>query len=306
METNSDYRENPKIRKAIFDAMPYVPPEYCEASKDMLYKTAWQFYERFLKEVDVYDDSGRTKEYTPIIWPKQRTNEIEGLLCKNIGISALQYKYAIYQVYFIVGVLMSFPAVSHTWWEETFAKNIWEYLGWTNMFKNSEDNKKDAIADIESILQEKPKEVAPRYKSRNIYVASSWRNRYYDDVVKTLQEAGHNVYDFRHPGQDATGFRWTDVDEECADWTPIEFKNRLTHPLAEKQFRNDFKAMQACDICVLVLPCGKSAHTEAGWFAGQGKKVYAYIPDKDFEPELMYKLFTKVCLSLGELLQYLS
>jgi hypothetical protein len=33
METNSDYRENPKIRKAIFDAMPYVPPEYCEASK---------------------------------------------------------------------------------------------------------------------------------------------------------------------------------------------------------------------------------------------------------------------------------
>ncbi|MBO7455150.1 MAG: hypothetical protein J6T76_01980 [Paludibacteraceae bacterium] len=139
-----------------------------------------------------------------------------------------------------------------------------------------------------------------------MYVASSWRNRYYDDVVKTLQEAGHNVYDFRHPGQDATGFRWTDVDEECADWTPIEFKNGLTHPLAEKQFRNDFKAMQACDICVLVLPCGKSAHTEAGWFAGQGKKVYAYIPDKDFEPELMYKLFTKVCLSLGELLQYLS
>jgi hypothetical protein len=52
------------------------------------------------------------------------------------------------------------------------------------------------------------------------------------------------------------------------------------------------------------LPCGRSAHTEAGWFAGQGKKVFAYIPDKDsFEPELMYKLFTKVCISLEELIE---
>ncbi len=58
---------------------------------------------------------------------------------------------------------------------------------------------------------------------------------------------------------------------------------------------------------VLVLPCGRSAHTEAGWFAGQGKKVFAYIPNKDcFEPELMYKLFTKVCISLEELIMELK
>jgi hypothetical protein len=45
----------------------------------------------------------------------------------------------------------------------------------------------------------------------------------------------------------------------------------------------------------------------AGWFAGQGKKVYAFIPDKDsFEPELMYKLFTKVCVSLKELIEVLK
>ena len=46
--------------------------------------------------------------------------------------------------------------------------------------------------------------------------------------------------------------------------------------------------------------------SEAGWFAGKGKKVYAFIPDKDsFEPELMYKLFTKVCVSLEELIKCL-
>ena len=40
-----------------------------------------------------------------------------------------------------------------------------------------------------------------------------------------------------------------------------------------RQFRNDIEAMEACDTCVLVLPCGRSAHTEAGWFAGRGKKT---------------------------------
>ena len=32
-----------------------------------------------------------------------------------------------------------------------------------------------------------------------IYVASSWRNVYYPEVVTRLREAGHEVYDFRNP-----------------------------------------------------------------------------------------------------------
>ena len=133
----------------------------------------------------------------------------------------------------------------------------------------------------------------------SIYVASSWRNTYYPEVVQTLRDAGHEVYDFRNPPSGDPGFHWSDVDKDCMDWTPAEYQA----PLAERQFKNDIEAMTACNACVLVLPCGRSAHTEAGWFAGQGKKVYAYIPDKDsFEPELMYKLFTKVCVSLEELI----
>ena len=34
---------------------------------------------------------------------------------------------------------------------------------------------------------------------RKIYVASSWRNEYYPEVVAKLREAGHDVYDFRNP-----------------------------------------------------------------------------------------------------------
>ena len=141
----------------------------------------------------------------------------------------------------------------------------------------------------------------------HIYVASSWRNTYYPEVVQALRDAGHEVYDFRNPPTGDPGFHWMDVDPNCMDWTPVEYQTNLSHPIAERQFKNDIDAMTACDACVLVLPCGRSAHTEAGWFAGQGKSVYVLIPDKDsFEPELMYKLFTNVCISLEELIRTIN
>ena len=71
------------------------------------------------------------------------------------------------------------------------------------------------------------------------------------------------------------------------------------------QFSNDITAMESCDVCVLVLPCGRSAHTEAGWFAGRGRRVLAYIPERQ-EPELMYKLFDGICCTMTELVKTLE
>jgi hypothetical protein len=48
--------------------------------------------------------------------------------------------------------------------------------------------------------------------------------------------------------------------------------------------------MQWADVCVMVLPCGRSANTEAGWMKGAGKRVMVYSPEKQ-EPELMYKIY---------------
>ena len=126
-----------------------------------------------------------------------------------------------------------------------------------------------------------------------IYVASSWRNQYYPEVVEALRDAGHEVYDFRNPPHGGAGFHWTDVDENAPNWSFNEYAEGLHHPLAEKQFSTDLDALNWADTCVLVLPCGRSAHTEAGWMAGKGKKVVVYIPEMQ-EPELMYKLFDAV------------
>ena len=137
-----------------------------------------------------------------------------------------------------------------------------------------------------------------------IYVASSWRNQYYPEVVQRLREAGHEVYDFRNPPHGGAGFHWTDVDPDAPNWTYAQYAEGLHHPLAERQFQADIDALTWADTCVLVLPCGRRAHTEAGWMAGAGKRVLAYIPEM-VEPVLMYKLFDGVAGSLEELVEKL-
>jgi len=135
-----------------------------------------------------------------------------------------------------------------------------------------------------------------------IYVASSWRNQYYPEVVERLRAAGHEVYDFRHPPHGGNGFRWTEIDPNAlTDWEFEDYAEGLHHPLAERQFAADLEALEWADTCVLVLPSGRSAHTEAGWMAGAGRRVVAYIPEM-VEPELMYKLFDAVVGTIDDLL----
>ena len=138
-----------------------------------------------------------------------------------------------------------------------------------------------------------------------IYVASSWRNQYYSDVVNRLREAGHEVYDFRNPLQGTGGFHWSDVDPNYMDWKVDQYREGMKSPRAQQQFSNDIQALECADTCVLILPCGRSAHTEAGWLAGKGKKTIVYIPEMQ-EAELMYMLFDLVTDSLDEVISFLK
>lgn len=137
-----------------------------------------------------------------------------------------------------------------------------------------------------------------------IYVASSWRNEYQPKVVQLLREAGHEVYDFKNPSDDWKGFAWSAIDEDWEYWSPETFREKLSHPLAEQGYNHDFNAMQWADACVMVMPCGRSAHAEIGWMAGAGKITIALITEE--EPELMYKLFSAVCVNMDEVIDSLS
>lgn len=137
-----------------------------------------------------------------------------------------------------------------------------------------------------------------------IYVASSWRNELQPGIVTTLREHGHEVYDFRNP-PGRTGFAWSQIDPEWEAWSAEKYRRLLmTHPVAEAGFQADLAGMRWADTCLLVLPCGRSAHIEAGWMTGMGKRTIVLTRDGE-EPDLMYKLCWSLCIDMDEALELL-
>lgn len=117
---------------------------------------------------------------------------------------------------------------------------------------------------------------------------------------------GFEVYDFKHPNGEV-GFQWSRIEEKWQGWSMKEYREALKTDYAQFGFNRDFDAMKEADICVLCLPCGRSAHLEAGWMKGAGKKVIAYIPqDVKIEPELMYGLLDGIAISIQDVEQMLK
>ena len=138
-------------------------------------------------------------------------------------------------------------------------------------------------------------------KAARIYVASSWRNAAQPAVVQALRDEGHEVYDFRNlPGR--PGFQWSWVDPAWERWTPSRYRAALQHPVAQAGYAADWNGMVWADTGVLLMPCGRSAHIEAGYFVGAGKPLHILL-GKEQEPELMYLMATSISLSLYELLE---
>lgn len=139
-----------------------------------------------------------------------------------------------------------------------------------------------------------------------IYAASSWRNPLQPGVVDALRSAGHEVYDFRNPFNGKPGFAWSEIDPGWQAWTAASYRELLTtSPIAAAGYVSDLRAMEWADTCVLILPCGRSAHLEAGWFTGRGKRCLILTRDGE-EPELMALLATDICISMDEVLLALA
>lgn len=139
-----------------------------------------------------------------------------------------------------------------------------------------------------------------------IYVASSWRNEDQPALVSLLRVDGHDVYDFRNP-PNRSGFAWGDLDLDWQSWTGKQYIEHLEHPDAIAGFNADMDGLIAADACVLLLPCGRSAHLEAGYAAGAGKPLAIVLDSKQaIEPELMYKMAGLITDDWGELVSWLD
>ena len=139
-----------------------------------------------------------------------------------------------------------------------------------------------------------------------IYLASSWRNPQQPEAVAALRAAGHEVYDFRNPEPGNGGFSWRSMSEPWELKDGARFRDHvLRHPVAQAGFALDMNALKAAHATVLVLPCGRSAHLELGYATGAGQLTIVLLDEPVSEPELMYLMNSRICTSVGEVVDAL-
>ncbi len=131
----------------------------------------------------------------------------------------------------------------------------------------------------------------------DLYIASSWRNEHHASVVTRLRRDGLRVYDYRNPEAGNRGFNWKEIDPNCALWAPNRAVVELGRPGPKAAFALDGAAMLASEACLLLLPSGRSAHLEAGWFAGKGRSLYVLVTESG-PTEVPYLLATKTSTTL--------
>lgn len=128
-----------------------------------------------------------------------------------------------------------------------------------------------------------------------IYIASSWKNA---GLVRTLslvmQGLGHEVYDFTD-AEKHFAFDAADIERFAGKRDEIDWLDFMECTETLKAFQADRAGINWADAVLMVLPCGRSAHLEAGYAVGRNKPliIYGDLPKGEFET--MYG-FANICI----------
>lgn len=113
---------------------------------------------------------------------------------------------------------------------------------------------------------------------KSIYLIGSLRNPEIPKIGNKIRELGIEAFD-----------DWHDAGPEADDWWRHDeklkgrsYKEALQGWAARHVFEFDVEHLDRCDAAILVLPAGKSGHTELGYMAGLKKPTFILF---DEEPE---------------------
>lgn len=126
----------------------------------------------------------------------------------------------------------------------------------------------------------------------NIYLASSWKNKEAVlEMASLLRDEGHTVDAFCEDDR-AVSFNWSDLfavmDTDGFDITEYDAIDMMNHWMLQDAFMYDKQQLDWCDAVIMMLPCGRSSHMEAGYAVGRGKKLYIVGGFEKGEFDVMY------------------
>jgi nucleoside 2-deoxyribosyltransferase len=102
---------------------------------------------------------------------------------------------------------------------------------------------------------------------KSVYVIGSLRNKKIPVFANALRKAGFDAFDsWFSPGPNADDF-WRDYTKQRG----LNYKEALQDWSAKHVFEFDKYHLDRCDMAVLIMPGGKSAHLELGYVIGKGK-----------------------------------
>lgn len=124
-----------------------------------------------------------------------------------------------------------------------------------------------------------------------IYLATSWKNEVIiKELAALLREYGHEVDCFADASKGRYVFHFSEIGP-AHTLDAIQF---LNDPRSRKAFLEDKKHIDWADLVIMVLPCGRSSHLEAGYAKGQGKSLYILGEFPPGEFDVMYGFADKL------------
>lgn len=144
-----------------------------------------------------------------------------------------------------------------------------------------------------------------------IYIASSWKNEEKLRLLQgTLIDAGNEV-DLFCASETGFGYSGREFVFSFDRLPDSEYMNAATifdEPVVHEAFLEDKNFLDWSDAVLLVLPSGKSAHLEAGYAAGAGKKLVIYhldgLPSGEFD--VMYGFAELITDDFLEVVEYFN
>lgn len=120
---------------------------------------------------------------------------------------------------------------------------------------------------------------------RNIYLIGSLRNEKIPQIAKTLREAGYSVFDDWHAAGEFADDSWRDYEKSKGH----NLAEALNGYAACHVFDFDVHHLNRCDTGILVMPAGKSGHTELGYMRGLGKDCAILLEEEPDRFDVMLK-----------------
>ncbi len=136
-----------------------------------------------------------------------------------------------------------------------------------------------------------------------IYIASSWKNENVCiEAAKRLRNNGHEVDCFC----DTSTGRFVFSFAQLPDISIHDGISIMDTEEVKKAFLEDKKWIDWADVLIVILPCGKSAHLEAGYAKGTGKKLYFVGEFQKGEFDVMYGFADGLYRTLYEVIKCLD